>query len=104
MRVYSIFCSLKVLKRREVCMSAFWRYLPFSVLGSKYLRSRRDERFACPRSGNIFHFLFWGASTLVLFEGPEETRGPEEMRGLRVRVPEICCIFCFGDLSQLWVS
>ncbi|EDQ99024.1 uncharacterized protein LACBIDRAFT_335427 [Laccaria bicolor S238N-H82] len=61
--LFSVFRS-KYL-RREVCVSVFWRYLPFSVLGSKYLRSQRDERFACLRSGDMLHFLFWGCSLKV---------------------------------------
>ncbi|EDR01430.1 uncharacterized protein LACBIDRAFT_333319 [Laccaria bicolor S238N-H82] len=39
--------------------------------------------------------------TRVSFKGPEETRvsfeGPEETRGSRVRVLELCPIFCFGS-------
>jgi hypothetical protein len=36
----------------------------FTTYSSVVRRTRRDERFACPHSEVIVHFLFWGAGSL----------------------------------------
>ncbi|EDR15386.1 uncharacterized protein LACBIDRAFT_321177 [Laccaria bicolor S238N-H82] len=87
--VYSIFCSLKAPKRREVCVSVFWRYLPFSVLGSKYLSLK------VPKRQEVCVSAFWRYVTFSVLGSPKE------MRGLRVRVLEICYIFCFGPAQAV---
>ena len=62
-------------------MSAFWRYFIYSVMEGRYSRSLNSPPFL------MILDLF--KSTIVSRKGPEETRG------VRGRVLEIFCIFCF---------
>jgi len=62
-------------------VSAFWRYFIYSVMGGRYSRSLNSPPFL------MILDLF--KSTIVSCKGPEKTRG------VRGRILEIFCIFCF---------
>ncbi|KIJ99740.1 hypothetical protein K443DRAFT_101755, partial [Laccaria amethystina LaAM-08-1] len=64
-------CRLKLLKRREICVSAFWSYCTFSVLVSRYPRSARiDERCACSRYEDILLSLVLGGLCYISVSSP----------------------------------
>ncbi|KIJ99289.1 hypothetical protein K443DRAFT_102442, partial [Laccaria amethystina LaAM-08-1] len=76
-------CSLQGQKKREPRISAFWRYFAFSGLVGRYLKGQKRREVRVP----VFKRYSTFSSLL---------QGEKKMRGVRSRVPEIFCIFCFG--------
>ncbi|KAF8224527.1 hypothetical protein L208DRAFT_1310845, partial [Tricholoma matsutake] len=82
---------LKIPKRREVCLSVFWRYFTFSVWVGRY--STRDERCTCLCSGDIAHSLVLGGARLQCIL--VSFKGPEEMTAICAPIPMLSHVFCF---------